>query len=530
MVSKVGKNLIRANGLTDGDGTTDSSVYLDGHTAVVDVPGRDAGSAAFLVRGLDRANAPAVLFRVDKDGGISGGYGVFAFGAIGDGVHDDGPAFSAALAAAGGRPVYVPAGTYRIATQILYQTAGEVPGARLIGAGMYKTILDSAVSGACIKIDGSGGLPSTSFQYGIQVADLSIVTTTSPVGGRGIDVVGGWYVEIERVRIEGLSADAIRLFSEAADADSPHFVRVTQCGLLGNGGWGIHVNPDVAIGTIGCLDVVGSQIVQNASGGVKWSGIACRLAQCSFSYNGGPGVYALVNGVQNQLLEVADSEFDSNLTAHVQIDHVFGALIQNCAFSHGVFGGTFRPTRAVIVGDGTHAPIGVEIRRCRVRSTPTNPSLATTVFEVKALAESTQIQDTAWPSFSGANATRFSDAGTNTLIRDEGRMVGMLGAPTIADIADGTTFTPDLFGGSYYRLRTLGATAIIATPLNPSPGRELVFSVFNGAGAPTAVTWGAGYLMAGYTDPAAAKRRTARFVYDGSSFLWIQVGAWSPDL
>lgn len=71
MVSAVAKRLERVPGFQDGDGVKDSSVYLDGHTLVADVRGRDAGAPAFVVRGLDTTNRPTELFRVDKDGLIT---------------------------------------------------------------------------------------------------------------------------------------------------------------------------------------------------------------------------------------------------------------------------------------------------------------------------------------------------------------------------------------------------------------------------------------------------------------------------
>lgn len=74
MVSAVAKALHRVQGFVNGDGTRDSTVYLEDHTLVADLRGRDVGKAAFLVRGLDAVNAPTELLRINKDG--SGAVGV----------------------------------------------------------------------------------------------------------------------------------------------------------------------------------------------------------------------------------------------------------------------------------------------------------------------------------------------------------------------------------------------------------------------------------------------------------------------
>lgn len=56
------------------------------------------------------------------------------FGAVGDGIADDTAAIIAAIAAAGST-VYIPAGTYRVSTNL------NVGGKRLIGAGKYETTI-----------------------------------------------------------------------------------------------------------------------------------------------------------------------------------------------------------------------------------------------------------------------------------------------------------------------------------------------------------------------------------------------------
>lgn len=141
MVSKVGKRLERVQGFQDGDGVRDSAAYLDGHTLVLDVLGRDAGSPAFLVRALDAANRPTEVFRVDKDGSSSGvGSGPYinvrSYGATGAGVADDAAAIQSAITAATslGGVVYLPPGTYKVLTALTLPA-----NVTLMGAGWKAT-------------------------------------------------------------------------------------------------------------------------------------------------------------------------------------------------------------------------------------------------------------------------------------------------------------------------------------------------------------------------------------------------------
>lgn len=69
MPSKVGKLLQRIQGIVWGDSVHDSALYFDGHEAVIDVLGQDAGSPAFTVRALNpQTNAATVILQVFKGG------------------------------------------------------------------------------------------------------------------------------------------------------------------------------------------------------------------------------------------------------------------------------------------------------------------------------------------------------------------------------------------------------------------------------------------------------------------------------
>ncbi len=134
----VGKNLDRRQGLVDGDGVHDSSLYFERHGVVVDALGRSASEAAFLVRGVGADNAPVALFRVNKDGTIVSGVA----GLVAGGVVDNSAAIQAALDAADAAANYqpqtlvLPPGNYLIKTGLTF--SGN-QGLRLIGHGATLT-------------------------------------------------------------------------------------------------------------------------------------------------------------------------------------------------------------------------------------------------------------------------------------------------------------------------------------------------------------------------------------------------------
>lgn len=100
----------------DAASTVEFAALLDETNAKLDATSTsEANAAASAVSAAASATAAAA------SAAIATAHNVLNFGAIGDGVADDTPAFLAAMAAAsaaGGAPIYVPAGDYRITSQL----------------------------------------------------------------------------------------------------------------------------------------------------------------------------------------------------------------------------------------------------------------------------------------------------------------------------------------------------------------------------------------------------------------------------
>src|SRR5262245_14238810 len=78
------------------------------------------------------------------------------FGAVGDGATDDTAKLQAAINAAAGRPILVPAGRYVVTSELTYATAAATaPGLKLLGDGSNITVFDNRVAnGAMLSMDG----------------------------------------------------------------------------------------------------------------------------------------------------------------------------------------------------------------------------------------------------------------------------------------------------------------------------------------------------------------------------------------
>lgn len=99
------------------------------------------------------------------------------FGAVADGVTNDGPAFQLALnyaATHGGGRIYIPSGTYVIATQLTYTHPSNKAGLTIEGDGEGATFLDFTIGGTMLTINFIS-------QYNI-VHVMGFTATTNGVG------------------------------------------------------------------------------------------------------------------------------------------------------------------------------------------------------------------------------------------------------------------------------------------------------------------------------------------------------------
>jgi hypothetical protein len=148
-------------------------------------------------------------------------FNVHAYGAQGDGVADDTSAIQATINAAsttGGGVVYFPTGTYKT-TAVINMAAKII----LQGDGENSSLITSTHTGDSFNM--SSPINSSTGVYN-SVRDLYIKNTNGSNVGAGYDDVGGTYITMRNVKIEGFKYGVI--------LDQSELVHISDCEFKSN--------------------------------------------------------------------------------------------------------------------------------------------------------------------------------------------------------------------------------------------------------------------------------------------------------
>ncbi len=328
------------------------------------------------------------------------------FNARGDGSTDDTWAFQ--QAATTGYPILVPSGTYVITDTIDRITSGESQGLKLHGMGVESTIFDNRIaSGALLNLDGSTTL--SAYARGLHLSDFSIETTTSPASSRGIDLRSQHGGDIERIRIQGLSSDAIRVTNNNGDQDSTAYIRHKSIHALLNGGWAYNcVNPSVTTNASGGHSFDQCVFDRNTSGGARILGQYYKFTNgfMGASGAGDNAIGLLVPYVaSNTLVNLAldNMEFQDCDTYLIDIQAGINISMRNIKLI-----ASSRPDIGVRIGDGGSGVVylatieGVYLRR---------DSGTHTFFQFTSTSNSCNLDGVIANTSTGV--TKYTDAGTN---------------------------------------------------------------------------------------------------------------------
>jgi YD repeat-containing protein len=326
-----------------------------------------------------------------------------AFGAKGDGTTDDTSTVQAAITAAAGRPVYMPAGTYVITSNVNYNTSASsvfTPGLRLYGDGTDKTFIDNRVAnGACIT---SSSTSSNKFQLGGYVRDLTIKTTTSPATSHGIDLKAVYQFTISNVHVIGLSGDGMRVTSALGDADASNIVVFEGC-RLENCNIGINCNFSSGVTQPSFLRADNCFFSGNITAGYRWMGLQGIMTNCSFVLTTGPGLLIPYNNSNNAQFFAACNTFENNGSPQVKIDSLQGGEFYGLEFASTVSAST---AGIYLAQSGSGSVSGCRIEGTRVRiGSGYNPH---TLFTLGANATLNVISNTFWQSYDATGQTRYS--------------------------------------------------------------------------------------------------------------------------
>jgi hypothetical protein len=133
------------------------------------------------------------------------------FGAVGDGKADDTAAIQAAIDAAAGQVVRIPAGTWRITKTLRFRSARgrHSAGLKLVGEGPNVTMIDSQVAdGPAIHIE-----QGESYKFGTHglLQDFDLIGENAPRGRNqhGIVLSGAWLYRLDRVVVRSFRGSGL---------------------------------------------------------------------------------------------------------------------------------------------------------------------------------------------------------------------------------------------------------------------------------------------------------------------------------
>lgn len=124
--------------------------------------------------------------------------------ATGTGGTDNKNALAAAIAAAAGRPLQLPAGNIRTTGPLVYQTTGNQPGFNLRGAGESVTTIWCDFDGPrSIFLEGTSAAATYRFQFGGAIRDLSLKAVMGREIGAALEMVGCWRFNLKNFVVDG---------------------------------------------------------------------------------------------------------------------------------------------------------------------------------------------------------------------------------------------------------------------------------------------------------------------------------------
>lgn len=181
------------------------------------------------------------------------------FGAVGDGVADDTAALQAAITAANGKIVYVPAGTYKITSSLSWSplaTASHYASSiRIMGDGIERTIINNLVNGPAFSITSAASAGSFEATLGGFIEGMTITRSSTTSNGVGVHLRAAFQMVLRHLHIHNQSLHGIQISCQLGDEDGSNMVEIENCRIVGCPGWGIKSDGDAGFNEISFLRV-----------------------------------------------------------------------------------------------------------------------------------------------------------------------------------------------------------------------------------------------------------------------------------
>ena len=458
-------------------------------------------------------------------------------GAVGDGTTDDTAAIQVALdfAETTSTPIYVPTGTYRLTSGLVYNDTAYGKGLQMYGDGMYESVFKMDANSQIVltikhAVAGGGGENYTS--HG-EVKNIGLQQFVGRTSVTGLRLSNCWYYTFENIDSSDFTTgESIEVFGTTPSSDVD---LVAQCLFKGLRTRASQNGFKVTAG-LSSLSFVASRFEFCDFSGHSQNGVLLQnfdgieFEKCIMTVNGtgsvGDGIRAQPNGNFNRNLVLRGCEIgNGNKRAGLRLENIIGVICeQNRWITNDGEAGQF----AIEFVSGSSVFNFTDINSYFNVGNAITPFSA--YYAIGATLQNIRINTPYFALFDTSNKTKYAFSSPGDVVILEG-LSSRGDALTYNRAVNVLTYTPEAFEYKHHVISlTTVSTLTINAPTSASSGREIDIVIFNATGGSITVTFNDVFKIGGYSDPANGFRASARFVYDPNSTAWVQIGAWATNV
>lgn len=332
------------------------------------------------------------------------------------GAADSSAAIQLAVDQNPGIPLYAPAGTYRLDTEVSYvPTVSGVftGGLQINGAGSNETIFDTRVANGFAFRIATAALGT--FQHSAIFRDFQITTLGSPAVAGGLSARSVYTMLIEGVWIKNLSGDGVRVIMSDGDQDGSNMVTLRHVRIDSCAGWGFNTlvtGPHNEFSFLR-LDQVfiqncgtASATVPPPSGGMRWKGQVFSAVNTAWVICQNVGLYVEGGAGLSNTVSLDSCTWENNIKKGFYCTGLDGLSMESCQFYNN--NDFVAQTQCEL--DGTSFAIRrITITDTIIRATAGNNALTAFKLSGAQVAQNTcRVTGTVWGNFDHPGQTRFN--------------------------------------------------------------------------------------------------------------------------